>query len=525
MKSKSLLFLIFTLILLGLISSEDYYRILGVKRTATEKEIQKAFKNLSIKYHPDKHRNKSDKEKEQAKNMFVKIANAYETLVDPEKRKAYDLGGEEGVKQQEARGSHGHQGHGNFEGSFDDIFSSFFGGGAGGGQRFHFHSNGGGRRMEREEEEVNHFANSDVLNLTISSLSKIYNRNMNWFVLCFKNSNKNIKEVVEMWKVLAEKTYGIFKIGSIDCDKEEELCEEFSVRDTPSILFFHEAEDEHEIYKGEKKWEKIFQFGSNKMQSFVRIVNTDNYGDFITSFQSNHKVILFTSKKVTPPLLKALSKHYQGKLYFGEVRQSEKELIQRYSITAFPSILVVSDAENYKGIPYEGGMNRDSIEKFLNKFAYETIKQEAKSSGVKEFTEETYKKECNHNDSKGICVIKIVNEDEEGSEDISSEDKIKLGLLAEKYKNDPFNFYYVSIKKHSHFWSAFNENDRNSDVIIIKGKRKRYFPVNFKGESNDLSQWESILSEKLDLILSGSGEFKSMVKRIFMREGEGREDL
>ena len=59
---------------------------MGLKRGATEAQIKKAFKKLAIKFHPDK--NKHDPEGAKAK--FQKIANAYETLSDPDKRKVYD---------------------------------------------------------------------------------------------------------------------------------------------------------------------------------------------------------------------------------------------------------------------------------------------------------------------------------------------------------------------------------------------------------------------------------------------------
>ena len=75
-------------LLLGIITidhivkaEEDYYQILGVKKTATEDQIKKAFKKLAIKHHPDK--NPDDPH---AKDKFQKIANAYETLSDSEKR-------------------------------------------------------------------------------------------------------------------------------------------------------------------------------------------------------------------------------------------------------------------------------------------------------------------------------------------------------------------------------------------------------------------------------------------------------
>jgi DnaJ-class molecular chaperone len=67
----------------------------------------------------------------------VKIAQAYETLSDPEKRQVYDQYGEEGVKRKEQGGHPGGGGGFHHGGNFEDMFSSFFGGG-GGGFQFNF---------------------------------------------------------------------------------------------------------------------------------------------------------------------------------------------------------------------------------------------------------------------------------------------------------------------------------------------------------------------------------------------------
>lgn len=65
--------------------AEDYYSVLGVSRTATEEEIQKAYRKLARKHHPD-----LADDKEKAKSRFQKIQHAYDVLSDPQKRQLYD---------------------------------------------------------------------------------------------------------------------------------------------------------------------------------------------------------------------------------------------------------------------------------------------------------------------------------------------------------------------------------------------------------------------------------------------------
>lgn len=103
-------------------AAEDLYKLLGISRRATHKEIKKAYRQQSLKYHPDKNK------EEGAASKFSEINYAYEVLSDESKREIYDRHGAEGLKQHEERGGGG--GGGGFN-PFEDFFGGGFGGGRG----------------------------------------------------------------------------------------------------------------------------------------------------------------------------------------------------------------------------------------------------------------------------------------------------------------------------------------------------------------------------------------------------------
>ncbi|OGF65239.1 MAG: molecular chaperone DnaJ [Candidatus Fischerbacteria bacterium RBG_13_37_8] len=109
-------------------AKRDYYEVLGVSRNSTEQEIKKAYRQLALKYHPDRNPDKN------AEEVFKEASEAYSILIDKEKRAMYD--------------TYGHSGVGNYQGGFNytdfnsdifadfaDIFGSFFGGDLFGGSR------------------------------------------------------------------------------------------------------------------------------------------------------------------------------------------------------------------------------------------------------------------------------------------------------------------------------------------------------------------------------------------------------
>lgn len=102
----------------------DYYEVLGVERTASDKEIKVAYRKLAMQYHPD--RNPGDSA---AEDKFKEAAEAYGVLSDSDKRQRYDQFGHAGVSGAGA----GFQNTDDIFSNFGDIFSDLFGGAFGGG--------------------------------------------------------------------------------------------------------------------------------------------------------------------------------------------------------------------------------------------------------------------------------------------------------------------------------------------------------------------------------------------------------
>ncbi|XP_053211256.1 dnaJ homolog subfamily B member 9-like [Panonychus citri] len=99
---------------------QDFYDLLGVSKTATDREIKRAFRKLALKYHPDKNKSKTAEEK------FREIAEAYGTLSDPDKRKKYDQFGHSAFSSEMPSGQGGGWtgGGAHFRADFD--YNEFF---------------------------------------------------------------------------------------------------------------------------------------------------------------------------------------------------------------------------------------------------------------------------------------------------------------------------------------------------------------------------------------------------------------
>ena len=136
----------------------DYYEVLGISRSADSAAIKKAYRKLAKKYHPDNNAGNPA-----AEEKFKEIAEAYDVLSDPEKKKLYDQFGHAAFDQNGAPGggTEGYQdftgGNGgyreyHYEGNMDDLFGDMF--------KNAFHGRGSGSRRSARGSSM-HFGGFD----------------------------------------------------------------------------------------------------------------------------------------------------------------------------------------------------------------------------------------------------------------------------------------------------------------------------------------------------------------------------
>merc|ERR1712025_1110519 len=103
---------------------KDYYKILGVEKSANDDEIKKAYRKRAMVHHPDRHSSASEEEKKEHETKFKEVGEAYAILSDEKKRRMYDSG-----QDLEDGGGCG----GFHDVDPNSIFQAFFGGGGMGG--------------------------------------------------------------------------------------------------------------------------------------------------------------------------------------------------------------------------------------------------------------------------------------------------------------------------------------------------------------------------------------------------------
>uniref|UniRef100_A0A0G4FSV8 DnaJ homolog subfamily C member 10 n=1 Tax=Chromera velia CCMP2878 TaxID=1169474 RepID=A0A0G4FSV8_9ALVE len=507
-------------------AGRDFYKILGVPRSADEGQIKKAYRDLSKKYHPDK------SDEPDAQEKFIEISNAYEVLSDKEKKATYDRYGEEGL--QGAGGGGGGQ-QGGFGGFGDPrhIFEQFFGGGfggqnirfqfggpggGGGGGGFHFGGmpgmggmggHPGGGRPQRESKNM--YDETSVEQLNPSSFKeKVEERRYCAIVEFYAPWCGHCKEMKSEWIKLADKMGESLTVGAVNCEKDKGLCENNGVEGYPTVLFFPADKTQRaKKYTGKRDFDGFSSYVKKEMPHKVTVVKTnEDLDNLINKSPEKAKVLLLTEKASMPPTIKSLSYEFDGKLLIGFASKKDApDVVEWLGPPKIPSVLHLTDYDDPKKGEWLKTTSREGLS-----LAFSRISM-AKRPGAS-FRELLKTRvdngECSETDGQYCFILLLKGKSAQGD---PVHDLMKK--TSEKFKNDAAKFAWVDAELQKGFASAFGGvdcpknvgwGDKCHTLIAYRPKRKKF--KKFEGNVRDQAAVDSFV----DNVVSGGTMIQEALK-------------
>jgi hypothetical protein len=523
--SQILKYLFFLLVLITILNIEliksekepNHYQTLNVDKKATPEEIKRAFKKLSLQYHPDKFKGN----KEEAKKMFFKIANAYEILSDADKREDYDEDLKKGGKKRKNYYEDDEEivfEGGNDHFSFEDLFESFFGGfnddPSDNSNKKKSNKNKGKNKMQEEEEErINLFENTDIISLGMDNISDFYKRKEYWFVFMYGLNNVDdllfheIHDSIEFYshfaEFLKENSYlDVIKVSNVDCDYEKEVCEDINnlvsnpldVNNVslPMIIFFDTKSGS--IYYGKKDSKEILNFAKQRITNYVRTLAEENYSMILNNEENNiFNFILLNPSSPTHPPSPNQSSHYKtlddtkfqifykylADIYLNKkvhfFQTSDDILLNKFQKDKYPSLIFLKDPFNFISSSLKlDHYDITQIKNFINKEIKDHLNSNKKKElkfNFSEFVPFSIKKKNCVCDDIALCGIYVLHSDEEQNQP-KKFSKIKRNFLQNILKNNKYKlrFCYLDGKNLNEFFKFFKsqrQDDENEKYNLI----------------------------------------------------------
>ncbi|XP_030642047.1 dnaJ homolog subfamily C member 10 isoform X2 [Chanos chanos] len=220
-----ILFIILYLVA-NIYSDEDYYKLLGISREASTKEIRQAFKKLALTMHPDKNPNDDT-----AHEKFLKINRAYEVLKDEDLRKKYDKYGEKGLQDEQQ-----------------------------------------GRRYESWNYYRYDFGiyddDAEIITLDRGDFDAAVNSGELWFVNFYFPRCSHCHDLAPTWRAFAKEMDGVIRIGAVNCGDNGMLCRSKGINSYPSLYIFKAGMNPEKFY-GERTKRDLTKFAMQFVKSRV----------------------------------------------------------------------------------------------------------------------------------------------------------------------------------------------------------------------------------------------------------------
>lgn len=342
--------------------AKDLYSVLGLRRQASDDEVKKAYRKLAIKYHPDKNPT------EEAKNKFLEVQRAYETLSDRDKRRHYDLTGRDAEQQQQQQGGHQyhqHQQHPQYH------FRRNFGGGFGGFGGFHENIPSATVRLSSMD-----FAHS------------VFGSSLPWLVQLYVDRDPHCAMFSRHWEAVHSSLRGWVQLGRLEISRDRGVASQlvsFSAGFSLPIVFGFPAHCRSISCAIRYPHSLATQFTEEELQKWVG----DKLVGLVTVREVTFSIVNLFLQRVPPHKVAVLAFSPRGRyasLALRRAASDEKQLVdvgrvsfqdeeawgKEYGVTRWPS-LVFFKGPGTRPLVVDSGSQRIDVSKLIKHHAHQTL--------------------------------------------------------------------------------------------------------------------------------------------------------
>lgn len=340
-----------------------------------------------------------------------------------------------------------------------------------------------------------------------------------WF---FRDDSKADKAFLPEYNKVGKEIKGMVKVCAINCNDWDVFCEKNNVASTPAVMIYPINPMPAFLYEGNKDSKamaaKIVKYIPNNSIK----LNKESADGFLTTEPTKPKVILFSNKKSPPTILKALSSEtvFRRTVKFGFVTDDDEDLLARFKVKKFPTILMVRGAKAEIRETFSGDLNFGSIKDWVNLHSESGMGDKVSSSGkedvsmeeakpwlvqeVPELTDKSHQDICFKGD--GLCVVYL-------KDGAATQQEIDfLVELSKKFtsqisgRGTRLKFMWMNLAIEKNFRELFQPAQLPSAVVINPHKRLRYTKLDH-GEDNEIEGNSNAIAQLLDKVLGGDARF------------------
>jgi hypothetical protein len=363
-----------------------------------------------------------------------------------------------------------------------------------------------------------------------------------WF---FDEDNKADAAFFDEYNKLAGDMKGMMKITALNCAEFRPYCTKQGVKETPHVQIYPLNPMPTFKYEGKLEAKAL----SGKMSKFLLDqsvkITKENVDAFATGDATKPKVFLFSNKKAPPSIWKALSSEtvFRRSVKFGFVHEDEKDVVAKYKVTKFPTVIMQRGSKAEIKEPYKGDMNFEGLKTWVNLFSESGMGDKVQGAGgkeevsieeskpwlvqeVPELTGKSQQDICFK--GEGLCVIYL----KEGA--LSQDETDMLTGLSKKFTSQlsdrgaKMKWMWLDLAAEAEYKKLFAPTQLPSATVFNPHKRLRFANMDH-GEEGEVKGDTDGLTKLMDKVLGGDARFKMVPGQKLpawaVRDDKGKKEL